>query len=59
MLQALGLTLASGPQNWTALEGGYPVMVANECIGAVGIAGGDGKQDKEIARAALTAVSAS
>ena len=59
VLQALGLTLASGPQNWTALEGGYPVMVANECIGAVGVAGGDGKQDKEIARAALTAVGAS
>jgi len=59
VLQALGLTLAGGPQNWTALEGGYPVMVANECIGAVGVAGGDGKQDKEIARAALTAVGAS
>jgi len=59
VLQALGLTLASGPQNWTALEGGYPVMVADECIGAVGVAGGDGKQDKEIARAALTAVGAS
>jgi len=59
VLQALGLTLASGPQNWTALEGGYPVMVANECIGAVGVAGGDGKQDKEIARAALAAVGAS
>ncbi len=59
VLQALGLTLASGPQNWTALEGGYPVMVANECIGAVGVAGGDGKQDKEIARAALTAIGAS
>ena len=59
VLQALGLTLASGPQNWTALEGGYPVMVANECIGAVGVAGGDGKQDKEIARAALAAVDAS
>ena len=59
VLQALGLTLASGSQNWTALEGGYPVMVANECIGAVGVAGGDGKQDKEIARAALAAVGAS
>ncbi len=34
-------------------------MVANECIGAVGVAGGDGKQDKEIARAALIAVGAS
>ena len=59
VLQALGLTLASGPQNWTALEGGYPVMFANECIGAIGVAGGDGQQDKEIARAALTALGAS
>ena len=47
VLQALGLTLAAGPQNWTALEGGYPVMVANECIGAVGVAGGDGKRIKK------------
>lgn len=59
VLQALGLTLATGPQNWTALEGGYPVMVANECIGGIGVAGGNGKQDQEIARAALAAVGAS
>ena len=57
--QALGLTLASGPQNWTALEGGYPVMVANECIGAIGVAGGSGKQDKEIAQAAAGVVGSS
>jgi len=59
VLQALGLTLASGPQKWTALEGGYPVMVAEECIGGIGVAGGDGQQDQEIARAALAAVGAS
>ena len=59
VLQALGLTLASGPQNWTALEGGYPVMVANDCVGGIGVAGGDEKQDKEIAQAALAAVDTS
>ena len=59
VLHALGLTLAAGPQNWTAMEGGYPVMVQDECIGGIGVAGGDWKQDEEIARAALTAVGAS
>ena len=57
--QALGLTLASGPQKWTALEGGYPVVVANDCIGAIGVAGGSGKQDQEIARAAAGVVGSS
>ena len=58
MLQALSLTLATGSQNWTALEGGYPVMVANECIGAIGVAGGEEKQDQEVARTALGAIEA-
>jgi uncharacterized protein GlcG (DUF336 family) len=58
VLHALGLTLAAGPQNWTAMEGGYPVMVENECIGGIGVAGGDWKQDEEISQAALTAVGA-
>ena len=59
MLHALGLTMAAGPQNWTAMEGGYPVMIEDECIGAIGVAGGDWKQDQDIARAALNAVGAS
>jgi glc operon protein GlcG len=59
VLHALGLTLAAGPKNWTAMEGGYPVMVENECIGGIGVAGGDWKQDQEIARAALDAIGAS
>jgi glc operon protein GlcG len=59
VLHALGLTLAAGPQNWTAMEGGYPVMIENECIGGIGVAGGDWKQDEGIARAALTAAGAS
>jgi len=59
VLHALGLTLAAGPQNWTAMEGGYPVMIEKECIGAIGVAGGDWKQDQEIAQAALNAMGAS
>jgi glc operon protein GlcG len=59
VVHALGLTLAAGPKNWTAMEGGYPVMVENECIGGIGVAGGDWKQDEDIARAALNAVGAS
>ena len=59
VLHALGLTLAAGPQNWTAMEGGYPVMIESECIGGIGVAGGDWKQDEEIARAALSAIGAS
>ena len=59
VLHALGLALAAGPKNWTAMEGGYPVMVENECIGGIGVSGGDWKQDEDIARAALGAIGAS
>jgi len=59
VLHALGLALAAGPKNWTAMEGGYPVMVENECIGGIGVSGGDWRQDEDIARAALSAIGAS
>jgi uncharacterized protein GlcG (DUF336 family) len=59
VVHALGLTLAAGPKNWTAMEGGYPVMIDSECIGGIGVAGGDWKQDEDIARAALGAIGAS
>ena len=59
VIHALGLALAAGPKNWTAMEGGYPVMVENECIGGIGVSGGDWRQDEDIARAALGAVGAS
>jgi len=59
MLHALGLALAAGPQRWTAVEGGYPVIFDNTCIGGVGVAGGTLEQDEEIAVAALKAIGAS
>ncbi len=39
----------------TALLGGMPVMVDGQIIGAVGIAGGTGDQDAQIARAGVQA----
>ena len=58
VLHALGLALAAGPQNWTPIEGGYPVFVDKECVGGIGVAGGDQKQDEEIARVALQSIEA-
>jgi len=49
---ALGLSLAAGAERWTAMEGGCPIMVGTECIGAVGIAGGDWQFDERVAREA-------
>lgn len=58
VLRALGLALAAGPDRWTAMEGGYPILVGKECIGGVGVAGGDWRQDEEIAKAALESIGA-
>jgi uncharacterized protein GlcG (DUF336 family) len=55
-LHAIGLSLAAGPARWTAMEGGYPIIVDGECLGGIGVSGGDWKQDEDIAKAALAAV---
>src|SRR5947209_19001087 len=34
---AIGLALAAGPDRWTAIEGGFPVIVEGECIGGIGV----------------------
>jgi glc operon protein GlcG len=57
-LHAIGLSLAAGPERWTAMEGGFPILVDGDCVGAIGVSGGDWKQDEEIARAAVKAVGA-
>src|SRR5262249_20650800 len=54
----LGLTLAAGAQRWTAMEGGCPVIVAGECIGGIGVAGGDWKTDEALAQEAVAAIGA-
>jgi len=55
---ALGLALAAGPERWTAMEGGCPILVDGECIGGVGVAGGDWATDERIAQAAVEAIGA-
>ena len=56
---ALGLALAAGPERWTAMEGGCPIIVGGECIGGVGVSGGDWATDERIARESVEAIAAS
>ena len=55
---ALGLALAAGAERWTAMEGGCPVIVGGECVGGVGVAGGDWKTDETIAQEAVKSIGA-
>lgn len=55
---ALGLTLAAGGERWTAMEGGCPILVEGECLGGVGVAGGDWATDERIAQTAVEAIGA-
>jgi uncharacterized protein GlcG (DUF336 family) len=53
---AIGLALAAGPERWTAMEGGWPIMAGDECIGAVGVAGGNWEFDEKLAREAAESI---
>ena len=55
---AIGLALAAGPERWTAMEGGYPIIVDGECIGGIGVSGGDWAFDDRVAREAVEAIGA-
>jgi glc operon protein GlcG len=55
---ALGLALAAGAERWTAMEGGAPVIVEGECIGGVGVSGGNFEFDEKVARAAVESIGA-
>jgi uncharacterized protein GlcG (DUF336 family) len=56
---AIGLALAAGPERWTAMEGGFPIIAGGECIGGIGVSGGDWETDARIARAAVETIGAS
>jgi uncharacterized protein GlcG (DUF336 family) len=51
------LAIAGGGR-LTNLEGGLPIMIDGQCVGAVGVGSGTGAQDVEVARAALAAIDA-
>jgi uncharacterized protein GlcG (DUF336 family) len=55
-LHAIGLSLAAGANRWTAMEGGFPIIVDGECLGGIGVSGGDWQQDEDIAKSAVEAV---
>lgn len=55
---AIGLALAAGPERWTAMEGGYPIIVDGECVGGIGVSGGTWEFDDATARAAIEAIGA-
>jgi uncharacterized protein GlcG (DUF336 family) len=42
----------------TAVEGGIPLIIQNECVGAVGVSGVQSPQDAQIARAGAAAIGA-
>ena len=58
-LHAIGLSLAAGAGRWTAMEGGFPILVEGECVGGIGVSGGDWQQDEDIAKAAVSVIGAS
>src|SRR5216110_4087289 len=53
---ALGLALAAGAERWTAMEGGWPILIDGECIGGIGVSGGDWATDERIAQAAVESI---
>ena len=55
---ALGLALAAGPERWTAMEGGAPILIDGECVGGIGVSGGDWETDLKIAQAAVESIGA-
>jgi uncharacterized protein GlcG (DUF336 family) len=55
---AIGLALAAGTERWTAMEGGYPIIVEGECVGGIGVSGGTWEFDDRVAREALAAIGA-
>ena len=58
-IHAIGLALAAGTERWTAMEGGCPVIVGGECVGGVGVSGGNFEFDERVAREAVESIGAS
>jgi len=57
-MHALGLALAAGPERWTAMEGGYPIIFNGECVGGIGVSGATWDLDDQFAREAVEAIGA-
>ena len=53
--QVLAQTLAVGPGWFISIEGGVPITVEGQCIGAVGVSGAPSAVDRQIAQAGIDA----
>ena len=53
--QVLAQTLAVGPGWFISIEGGIPVTVEGQCIGAVGVSGAPSAVDRQIGQAGIDA----
>jgi uncharacterized protein GlcG (DUF336 family) len=53
---AIALPLAAGTDMYVTFAGGVPIMVDGHCVGGVGVSGGTGEQDAEVARAGIAAL---
>ena len=52
---ALAQTLAVGPGWFVSIEGGLPIAVDGQCIGAVGVSGAPSAVDRQIGQAGIDA----
>lgn len=55
---AIALPLAAGTDMYVTFPGGLPIMVEGHCVGGVGVSGGTGEQDTEVAGAGIAALTA-
>ena len=53
--QVLAQTLAVGPGWFISIEGGLPITVDGQCIGAVGVSGAPSAVDRQIGQAGINA----
>jgi glc operon protein GlcG len=56
VVHAIGLALAAGVERWTAIEGGYPILIDGECVGGIGVSGGNFEFDARVAREAVASI---
>lgn len=54
---AIALPLAAGTDMYVTFPGGVPIIIDGQCVGGVGVSGGTGEQDAEVARAGIAALS--
>jgi len=55
---AIALPLAAGTDIYVTFGGGLPIVVGGHCVGGVGVSGGTGEQDTEVAKAGIDALTA-